>query len=76
MLAAGGGAWPVGGSGSRVGGQGAVCLIPGVPSHRTGSLPGRLWLETLAGGKVGIHREGAFCKGQGETAPGLSVAQI
>ena len=56
--------------------QAAVCLIPGVPSHRTVSVPGRLRLETLAGGKVGIHREGAFCKEQGEPALGLRLAQI
>ena len=45
--------------------QAAVCLIPGVSSHRTGSVPGRLRLETLAGGKVGIHQKGPFAKGRG-----------
>lgn len=70
------GARPVGGSGSLWVASTAVCLVPGVALQRTGSVPGWLWLETLAGGKVGIHREGAFCKGQGEPSLGSCLAQI
>lgn len=76
MLPAGRGARPVGGSGSLWVASTAVCLVLGVVSHRTGSVPGRLRLETLAGGKVGSHREGAFCKGQGEPPLGSCLAQI
>lgn len=46
----------------------SACLMPAVTSDRTSSLTGRLLLETLAGAKVGILQEGAWCEERRESA--------
>lgn len=55
----------MGGSGSLWVASTAVCLVPGVASHRTGCVPGRLCLKHLLEGRWESTEKGPFAKGRG-----------